>query len=105
MTANRRIFYSKWLPQLSSQHVPPSTSIHRAATQRYKHHILWVDDMIPEPDGDSGSVRMYHLWHVLLSEGFHITFFPNMFRYMHYALMARTHGVHIVLNRTSLVQR
>ncbi|KAF5832474.1 glycosyl transferases group 1-domain-containing protein [Dunaliella salina] len=105
MAANRRIFLSKWQAQLSSQHVPPSTPYHLAATQRYRRHILWVDDMIPEPDGDSGSVRMYHLWHVLLSEGFHITFFPNMFRYLHYALMARMHGVHIVLNRNSLVQR
>ena len=55
--------------------------------------------------GDSGSVRMYHLWHVLLSQGFHITFHPNLFRYMHYALMARMHGVQIVLNRASLVAR
>jgi len=48
---------------------------------------------------------MYHLWHVLLSQGFHITFHPNLFRYMHYALMARMHGVQIVLNRASLVAR
>jgi hypothetical protein len=61
--------------------------------------------MIPEPDGDSGSVRMYHLWHVLLSAGFHITFHPNMFRYMQYALLARMHGVKIVLDRAGLLNR
>lgn len=105
MATNRQKFATKWRTQLEEGHLPPSVDTHTAATQRYAHAILWVDDMIPEPDGDSGSVRMYHLWDVLLSASFHITFHPNMFRYMHYALMARMHGVNIIVSRPSLLAR
>ena len=105
MAANRQRFYNKWRTTLETQHAPPSVPFDTAATQRYSYHVLWVDDMIPEPDGDSGSVRMSHLWDVMLAEGAHITFHPNMFRWMKYALQARLRGVQIVLDRRSLAKR
>jgi hypothetical protein len=42
MTTNKNIFYTKWRAQLDAQHGLPSEPFDLAATQRYKHRILWV---------------------------------------------------------------
>ena len=65
---NRQHFISKWSAQLR-HHMPPcevaaacrqphkTMYTHIAATRMYLFRVLWIDQVLPEPDRDSGSIR------------------------------------------------
>lgn len=72
---NRRIFHEKWERELASH---PSPKTLPAATNVAKHlrHVLVIDALTPEPDKDSGSLRMVNLIRLLQTEGNHVVFMP-----------------------------
>lgn len=73
---NKDKFKQKWHNQLVNY--PPLNDISSALTKHKKNKtILIIDDTIPEPDKDSGSVRLIHIIKILISLGHHVIFVPN----------------------------
>ena len=73
---NKEKFYKKWKSQLSYY---PAIHDFRSALAKFNREktILIIDDTIPEPDKDSGSLRLIHIIKILKSLGYHLIFFPN----------------------------
>ncbi len=56
---------------------PKPNDVKAAVSKYFGHRIIMIDDNIPEPDKDSGSVRLNQIIQILLSLGNHVTFLPN----------------------------
>lgn len=74
MAKNRKVFVKKWTPTLEKNHCPPDTEWSTAVRRKAWPRILWVDDKIPEPDRDSGSIRTLNILRILVEEGFDVTY-------------------------------
>jgi GT2 family glycosyltransferase len=75
---NKPKFYNKWLTVLSKEHYPPvPSSVWQARVHGKKFHVLIIDHRLPEPDKDSGSVRITALINMYLMLGFAVTFYPD----------------------------
>lgn len=57
--------------QLPAGSVPTPASLHRAQRQ-----ILVIDALTPQPDHDSGSLRLVNLMQLMREEGAHVVFLP-----------------------------
>lgn len=72
---NQSVFAHKWNDALRGQlpagSVPMPALLHRAQPQ-----VLIVDALTPQPDRDSGSLRLVNLMRLLISEGAHVAFVP-----------------------------
>lgn len=73
---NKLKFCEKWANHLSNY---PSLNDFKTALHKFYINkiVLMIDDTIPEPDKDSGSVRLTHIIDILRSIGYHIIFLPN----------------------------
>ncbi|MCY7353545.1 MAG: glycosyltransferase [Lysobacter sp.] len=73
---NQAIFREKWSSALALQpaagHVPTPLLLHAAQRQ-----ILIIDALTPQPDHDSGSLRLVNLMRLLREEGAHVVFLPS----------------------------
>lgn len=75
MQHNQQIFISRWKHVLQREHCSPSTPMHSAAMRLTgAFRLLWIDDMVPEPDKDSGSVRALNILRIFQELGFHVDF-------------------------------
>lgn len=72
---NRGVFADKWRDALPAQWTP-DTPADRAAFARGRRSVLIVDALVPQPDRDSGSLRLVNLMRLLLEEGAHVVFVP-----------------------------
>ena len=72
MGENKEKFRAKWAPQLAD-HCDPGTEAYIAATRNLFPKVLWLDDIIPEPDRDSGSVRTLTILKLLLAMRCHVS--------------------------------
>jgi GT2 family glycosyltransferase len=71
---NRDKFYDKWRDVLAREHAPEDpTRAERAANRRWVTQVAVVDDRIPTPDRDAGSLRMLNILRAL-SEWCHPVF-------------------------------
>lgn len=74
---NRGVFAAKWAPVLAAHpaagSVPTPALLHRQQRQ-----VLILDERVPQPDRDSGSLRQYNLIRMLLAEGLHVVFVPTL---------------------------
>lgn len=73
---NQAKFLERWREALDRQPAPGTpvdTLVRRAA----KGHVLVIDATTPEPDQDSGSVRLTHTLRLLRESGRHIRFFAD----------------------------
>jgi len=72
---NQAVFVDKWHDALAVQLAPGSlptpSLLHRRQPQ-----VLIIDALTPQPDRDSGSVRLVNLMHLLRQEGAHVVFMP-----------------------------
>lgn len=72
---NRMLFAEKWRDALTRQPepgtVPSPASLHAGQPQ-----VLVIDALTPEPDRDSGSLRLVNLMELLRQEGAHVVFLP-----------------------------
>jgi hypothetical protein len=59
------------------------------ARRKASPSLLWVDDIVPEPDRDSGSIRTMWILRVLVEEGYDVTFQPSVTRDPQYAQQLR----------------
>jgi len=79
---NREKFLERWNEELKGYPSPVSdpdnrTEIRRARDHRLKGHILVIDAYTPEPDQDSGSVRLCYLMNCLADLGYGVTFMAD----------------------------
>lgn len=61
-----------------------------------KPSVLWIEDSVPMPDRDSGSVRLRGLMKILLREGYDVAMLPLRTTEPMYALQARALGVKVL---------
>lgn len=73
---NQKKFRQRWAGPLTG-HPAPGTDIGLAREHRLKGRVLIVDAVTPQPDQDSGSLRMVNLMRLFRSLGYGVTFFPD----------------------------
>ena len=79
---NQKKFMARWQAELKSQPTPianpdDSTLVHHASEHRLKGRILIIDATTPEPDKDSGSVRLTNMMQCCRGLGYGVTFFAD----------------------------
>lgn len=72
---NQAVFAAKWKDALGAQ-LPPGTIPTPALLHRRQRQVLIVDALTPQPDRDSGSLRLVNLMRLLIAEGAHVVFLP-----------------------------
>ena len=70
---NRELFERKWHDALSTFPAPGLTPT-PATVHAHQRQILIVDEAIPQPDRDSGSLRLFNLMKMLRQEQAHVVF-------------------------------
>ena len=73
---NHEKFLKRWKKTLSSQHFT-TEELDYARDGRFKKRVLIMDENIPAPNEDSGSVRMRYIISTLQAMGYKVTFFPS----------------------------
>ncbi len=75
---NRDKFLARWREALVRHPAPPpATPIEIAREHRARRRVLVIDATTPQPDQDSGSVRMVNLLRLMVEEGCAVTFFAD----------------------------
>ena len=72
---NQSVFAHKWRDALRAQ-LPAGTIPTPALLHRDRPQVLIVDALTPQPDRDSGSLRLVNLMRLLIAEGAHVVFLP-----------------------------
>ena len=72
---NQAVFADKWRDALAGQ-LPPHTVPTPALLHRRQRQVLVIDALTPQPDRDSGSLRLVNLMRLLVEEGAHVVFVP-----------------------------
>lgn len=72
---NQSVFAQKWQDALAAQ-LPAGTLPTPALLHRGQPQVLIVDALTPQPDRDSGSLRLVNLMRLLIEEGAHVVFLP-----------------------------
>lgn len=73
---NQEKFRNRWRTVLAGRPAP-GTDVDRIAHRAPRGRVLVIDATTPEPDQDSGSVRLTHLMRLLRESGRHVTFFAH----------------------------
>ncbi len=79
---NRKKFVKRWQEQLAGQPAPivnnqDHREIRTACDHRLRGRVLIIDAYTPEPDQDSGSLRLRYLVECLFELGFGVSFIPD----------------------------
>lgn len=74
-TRNQGVFVEKWRSVLAG-HATPAIAPEAAARRHARANVLIIDATTPQPDHDSGSLRLVNLMRLLRDEGAHVTFLP-----------------------------
>ena len=72
---NQQVFADKWGDALT-KHLPAGTVPTPALLHRRQSQVLIIDALTPQPDRDSGSLRLVNLMRMLIAEGVHVVFLP-----------------------------
>jgi GT2 family glycosyltransferase len=72
---NEQRFGERWAPQLAS-HPDHEMRSPRTTDRLYSRVVLIVDALTPQPDRDSGSLRLFNLIRLLREEDAHVVFVP-----------------------------
>ena len=72
---NRAVFADKWQAALRTQ-LPAGSIPTPALLHRQQRQILIIDALTPQPDRDSGSLRLRNIIQILIEEGAHVLFVP-----------------------------
>ncbi len=72
---NQRVFAGKWRDALTRQ-LPPLGIPTPALLHRRQPQVLIIDALTPQPDRDSGSLRLVNLMRMLIADGAHVVFLP-----------------------------
>ena len=72
---NQAVFAGKWRDALAV-HLPAGSVPTPALLHRRQRQVLVIDALTPQPDRDSGSLRLVNLMRLLIEEGAHVVFVP-----------------------------
>ena len=72
---NQAVFAAKWRDALTTQ-LPAGSVPTPALLHRRQRQVLIIDALTPQPDRDSGSLRLVNLMRLLIEEGAHVVFVP-----------------------------
>ena len=72
---NQQVFAGKWRDALAEQ-LPAGSIPNPALLHRRQPQVLIIDALTPQPDRDSGSLRLVNLMRMLLADGAHVVFLP-----------------------------
>ena len=72
---NQAVFAGKWRDVLAT-HLPAGSVPTPALLHRRQRQVLVIDALTPQPDRDSGSLRLVNLMRLLIEEGAHVVFMP-----------------------------
>ena len=72
---NQSVFAGKWHAALARQ-LPAGTVPTPSLLHRHQRQVLVIDALTPQPDRDSGSLRLVNLMRLLIDEGAHVVFLP-----------------------------
>jgi len=78
---NREKFRSKWQEQLTTTHLPVDSTFDLHLDRHAAGRILVVENMVPTPDRDSGSLRLFSLIEMMVSAGWQVIFWPHSLEY------------------------
>jgi GT2 family glycosyltransferase len=99
---NREKFLERWKDVLAD-HSPPiidhrdRSEIRRARDYRLKGNVLVIDAYTPEPNQDSGSLRLVYLMDCFLKLGYGVTFMPDNRAFAgHYTTDLQKRGVEVI---------
>jgi len=101
---NRKKFLERWQDDLASQPDPISNpndarAVRKARDHRLKGRILVIDAYTPEPDQDSGSLRLRYLLDCFSSLGYGVTFIADNRGYAGtYTTDMQQSGVEVIYN-------
>ncbi|QOY22694.1 glycosyltransferase [Xanthomonas citri] len=73
---HQRQFAKKWALRLGKQVQQPVLP-GPALLHRHQRQVLILDECVPQPDRDSGSLRQFNLIRLLREEGAHVVFVPT----------------------------
>lgn len=98
MKKNHKYFMARWRQTVSEQNCPPRTPLHSAAMRMTgAYRMLWIDDIVPEPDRDSGSIRALNMVRIFTALGVHVDYQATTGREVRkYESEARWRGIHIL---------
>ena len=71
---NREKFHQRWAHALAEQAVPDAGNVHHARQRSLKPRVLVIENEVPTPDKDSGSVRLTAIMQAMLDLGHSVTF-------------------------------
>lgn len=75
---NHAKFLKRWKTILQVDHqAPNSDGVYIGRNRKGRNRVLIIDEYIPKPDRDSGSVRMTHLIECLQEMDYQVTFMPD----------------------------
>lgn len=99
---NKGKFQKKWQDALSKQ-FGPGQKIYLARERGKEKRILIIDHYVPEPDKDSGSVRMSWIIRILNELGHKVIFWPNdLCQREPYTSQIQQMGVEVIYGRNTL---
>jgi GT2 family glycosyltransferase len=94
---NRDRFVERHDRALKRQHPPDPRLLRRARDRRTGQRILIVDDMVPQHDRNSGSVRATAILRILVELGHSVTFLPdNLARVEPYTSALQQLGIEVL---------
>lgn len=96
-TINRKIFLNKWSEYLNKNNYSSEEFNIKARDKSGDKLALVIDHYCPEPDKDSGSVRMFRLLNVLKNMGYKVTFWPDNYNTSRdYIELLEVNGIEVV---------
>ena len=95
MSENKLKFFKKWRGYLQKYHCEPTVNADVAAIRRLSPRIVWIDDILPEIDRDSGSIRTFSMLKILVELGSYVEYQASTKRQheLKYASALRSIGV------------
>ncbi|KAI8464632.1 MAG: hypothetical protein J3K34DRAFT_439855 [Monoraphidium minutum] len=98
MKKNHKFFISKWKHSLNEENCGPMTPLHQAAMRMTgAYRLMWIDDIVPEPDRDSGSIRALNMIRIFAALGIHVDYQATTHRAVKkYETEARFRGVNVL---------
>lgn len=94
---NQAVFYQKWQAVLEQSHYLSSKSLIKARDRAATKMALVIDHLVPEPDKDSGSVRMDGFLTMLQELGYKVSFWPqNLNPSQPYTRNLQSRGIEVV---------
>ncbi len=102
---NKAKFREKWQDQLAVSHAPAQSSDHPMLDRDAVGCILVIDNLIPTPDRDSGSLRIFSLIRMMVAAGWQVIFWPhNLEHRVPYTTDLQQLGVRVYYGRRPFVR-